>query len=108
MKNKRLVKNLLLIFSLISYIAFFIVEQMHDCDGDGCLICVASTIVRFISNVLLLVLFIPLVIEKVVMLVKTNSSVIAGKTFKEVKNKINCNFSYNSEVNLNVFCVALK
>ena len=109
MKKKLNLKNLLIFSSIIFYISFLLVEQNHNCDGDGCLICLTSSIIRFVANCVLVFSFIPFIIEKISLLINLCESKFKvhhlGKKVTENKlyNPIN-----NKEVNLTTFCIALK
>ncbi|MCR5309211.1 MAG: hypothetical protein K6E21_03775 [Bacilli bacterium] len=65
MKRRNGFKNYYLLFSLILSLVFLLIHEHHDCKGDGCLICLFSLFVFFISNAILLVKFIPTVVEKI-------------------------------------------
>lgn len=94
--NKKL-KNLLLIFSTILLIAFFIIEEIHDCSGEGCYICLAFSIIYTVCNILLALTLIPIVVEKVALIIKTYF-------FRQIESKENeveeSSFVFNNPINI--------
>ena len=96
MKRRIQVKNYYLIFSLILSIVFLLVHEHHDCEGDGCLVCVFSLAIFFITNALLLIKFIPTIVEKITLYIHTiYSRVLVNELEEEEKipnyNPINLN-----------------
>lgn len=109
MKRKLNLKNLFLIFSIILSVFFLLAEQLHECEGDGCLICLFSTIIRFASNILLLTTFASIVVKKTYTLIKNvHANIINQINFNNNETVFTCNPINNKEVKLTSFCIALK
>ena len=71
MEKRREIKNKYLIFSLILSISFLLLHEHHECEGDGCLICLFSLIMLFVTNALLVIKFVPAIVEKITIYIKT-------------------------------------
>lgn len=96
MKRRNESKNYFLIFSVILSIVLLLIHEHHDCEGDGCLICLFSVVIFFVTNAALLVKFIPTVVEKITLYIHTiYSRVLVNKLDEEEKisdyNPININ-----------------
>ena len=96
MKRRIWSKNYFLIFSVILSIVFLLIHEHHDCEGDGCLICLFSIVIFFATNAALLVKFIPTVVEKITLYIHTiYSRVLVNELDEEEKifdyNPININ-----------------
>ena len=96
MKRRNVSKNYYLVFSLILSIVFLLIHEHHDCEGDGCLICLFSIVIFFATNAALLVKFIPTVVEKITLYIHTiYSRVLVNELDEEEKifdyNPININ-----------------
>lgn len=97
MKRRNGLKNYYLIFSLILTITFLFIHEHHNCEGDGCLVCLFSLIVLFVTNALLLIKFIPTIVEKITIYIRTiYSRVLASELDEEEEifdyNPININY----------------
>ena len=91
MKRRNGFKNYYLIFSLILTIVFLFIHEHHDCEGDGCLVCLFSLIVLFVTNALLLIKFVPTIVEKITLYIHTIYSRVLASETEEEKEIINYN-----------------
>ena len=91
MKRRNGFKNYYLLFSLILSLVFLLIHEHHDCEGDGCLICLFSLFVFFISNTILLINFIPTVVEKITLYIHTIYSRVLESELDEEKELYNYN-----------------
>ena len=95
MKKLRENKNVYFyILILISFSVAFL-HEFHECDGDGCLICLFSIITFFISNALLIIRFVPILVEKITIYINTTySKVLEDYGIEEEKE-----FVFNNPIN---------
>ena len=108
MKSKRKILNFYLFYFGLLSLIFFFVEKNHQCEGDGCLICLFSLIIHFTTNVLLIIKFIPIVVEKIYVLIVNSYSDISNETCVKEDNS---SFSYtynNIPNNLNLVSFGIK
>ncbi len=91
MEKRREIKNKYLIFSLFLSVAFLIIHEHHECEGDGCLICLFSLIVFFATNAALLIKFVPTVVDKITLYIHTIYSRVLANDLDEEKELTNYN-----------------
>ncbi len=85
MEKRREIKNKYLIFSLILSVVFLLIHEHHDCEGDGCLVCLFSLLIFFVTNAALLIKFIPTIVEKITLYIHTIYSRVLASDFDEEK-----------------------
>ena len=95
MEKRREIKNKYLIFSLILSLSFLLLHEHHECDGDGCLICLFSLVILFVTNALLVIKFIPKIVEKITIYIKT----IYSKVLEDYNSKEEQKIIYNNPIN---------
>ena len=91
MKRRNVSKNYYLVFSLILSLVFLLVHEHHECEGDGCLICLFSLIIFFITNAALLIKFIPTIVEKITIYIRNIYSRVLVSELDEEKQVTNYN-----------------
>ncbi|MBO7615410.1 MAG: hypothetical protein J6T15_06955 [Bacilli bacterium] len=91
MKRRNVLKNYYLVFSLILSFVFLLIHEHHECEGDGCLICLFSLITFFITNAALLIKFIPTIVEKITLYIHTIYSRVLASDLDEEKQITNYN-----------------
>lgn len=96
MLSKKEIKNLYIFLSISFSLVFLFLEQNHSCGGDGCLICLFSLIVHLVTNVLLLIKFLPTIVEKIVLYVSNSFLTIENDKNKEST----FNVSFNPYINI--------
>ena len=95
MEKRREFKNKYLIFSIVLSIIFLFLHQFHECEGDGCLICLFSLIMLFVTNALLLIKYVPALVEKIVIYIRT----IYNKVLDDYNLEEEKKFTFNNPIN---------
>ena len=95
MKKRREIKNKYLIFSIVLSIIFLLVHEHHECEGDGCLICLFSLIMLFTLNALLAIKFVPVLVERIKIYIKT----IYNKVLDDYDLEKEKEFTFNNPIN---------
>lgn len=76
---------------LILSLVFLLVHEHHECEGDGCLICLFSLTIFFITNAALLIKFIPTIVEKITIYIHAIYSRVLVSELDEEKQITNYN-----------------
>ena len=84
-------KNYSVIFLAILMIVMLVIHEHHDCDGDGCLVCIFSLIVIFITNAALLIKFVPTIVRKIKLYIHTIYARVLVSELDEEKQITNYN-----------------
>ena len=108
MEKRRQIKNLYLIFSIILSVSFFVLHEHHECEGDGCLICLFSLIVLLITNALLVIKFIPILVEKINIYIKTTYSKVLDDYNLLEEKKIVFNNPFNNRESTDLITFGVK
>lgn len=108
MKMKKGFKYSYLFFLTIISIIFLVIERNHDCSGEGCTICLLATIIKYVTNILLVLTLVPILKEKFQVLFDiAYSNIIDKEDNKEENNECAYNY-FNEESNLVTFGVKIQ
>jgi len=88
MKTRKLSK-IFIAFLISLSLLFMVIEKNHECSGDGCLICLFSTLIYIFTEVMLIATIAPIFIDKIyTLIIETLSPITVNSQYTTQKN--NC------------------